>query len=335
MTIQKWAQVATAALAVAAIGMLTGCGSSRPDYSAYTFPPPPDTARIRLVDVFYGSEDVNKSWALAVAGKMSMEGFHEPSGVAFDTSGNIVVVDLTLGLVVVDRQTHKLHIYKDGTMRTPVGVAVDRENNFYIADPRAKAVFLYSSFGEFRRLFGRPELYDNPTGVAVDAKRQRVYVSDSHKHVVFVLSMAGDSIGVIGTRGDSVTQFNYPTQVSVDTAGNLYVVDAMNFRIQVFSPEGQFLRAFGKAGDGAGTFARPRGVAVDRDGNIYVTDAIFNNFQVFDSKGHLRTFIGRTGARPAQFSLPGGIACDGRYIAITDQVNHRVQLFEYLGEPKK
>jgi hypothetical protein len=64
---------------------------------------------------------------------------------------------------------------------------------------------------------------------------------------------------------------------------------------------------------------------------IVVTDSAFSNAQVFDPEGNALFFIGRLGPRPGQVDLPEGIAIDENdRIYMADQLNGRVQVFQYL-----
>jgi hypothetical protein len=73
-------------------------------------------------------------------------------------------------------------------------------------------------------------------------------------------------------------------------------------------------------------------VAFDREGHIWVVDAAFNNFQIFNDKGQILMFVGNYGNVPGAFNLPVGIYIDGNdRVYVSDQLNHRVQIFEFLG----
>ena len=98
------------------------------------------------------------------------------------------------------------------------------------------------------------------------------------------------SSGVVSTLAGSGTpgytdgtgtsaQFDYPSGVAVDGAGNVYVADQVNHRIRKITTSGvvSTLAGSGTPGytDGTGTsaqFSSPTGVAVDGAGNVYVAD---------------------------------------------------------------
>lgn len=208
----------------------------------------------------------------------------------------------------------------------------------YVADVSTRKVSVYDSLGLFLREIGNAADLARPTGVAVDAAGERVYVVDRGSnerlnHRVVVYDGAGRKLFVIGTRGPAEGQFNLPVQAAVAPDGTLYMLDSDNFRVQAFDREGRFLRAWGKAGSAFGDFARPRGIAVDGEGNIYVTDAVYGNFQVFNPTGQLLLAVGRHGDsdKPGRYTLPGGIAVDetGR-VYVVDQYFRKVKVIRRL-----
>jgi len=62
-----------------------------------------------------------------------------------------------------------------------------------------------------------------------------VYVADFYNHRVQVFDAAGKYLKQWGEQGDEQGQFDGPTALAVDQAGDIYVVDWTNRRIQKFS----------------------------------------------------------------------------------------------------
>jgi len=88
-----------------------------------------------------------------------------------------------------------------------------------------------------------------------------------------------------------------------------------------------------------GSFYRPSGVAFsDQTSNqrIIVADTFNNRIQIFDpDRVHNNTF-GTPGALDGQFYRPYGVATNGSttevpFIFVADTFNHRVQIFDILG----
>src|SRR3989304_4293966 len=111
-----------------------------------------------------------------------------------------------------------------------------------------------------------------------------------------------------GARGGEDGQFNGPTAVVVDAAGNLHVADTKNHRVQKFSQAGTFLKAWGSYGFTAGRFNAPSGIAVDRTGDVFVADTWNHRIQKFDAGGKYLLEWGALGRGDGRVNAPTGIA---------------------------
>jgi sugar lactone lactonase YvrE len=180
--------------------------------------------------------------------------FNSPSGVAVDKNGNVYVADswshkirkITPEGVVTTFAGSGVLGSEDGTgtaasFNSPSGVAVDKNENVYVAD---------SSNNKVRKI--------TPAGA--------------------VTTLAGS--GRKGSRDGTAANFNYPNGVAVDSIGNVYVVDSGNYKIRKVTPAGvaTTLAGSGVEGseDGTGTaasFSWFSGLALDSSGNVYVADA--------------------------------------------------------------
>ena len=80
--------------------------------------------------------------------------------------------------------------------------------------------------------------------------------------------------------------FYMPSEIALDTAGNMYVLDTGNHRVQKFSPDGKFLSSVGRQGQGPGDFYYPDSLGIDQRGTLYVGDPNNQRVQVMalDSK---------------------------------------------------
>jgi hypothetical protein len=106
-----------------------------------------------------------------------------------------------------------------------------------------------------------------------------------------------------GVRGDN---FNRPTDVAWDAAGNIFVADGYgNSRVAKFDRNGKFLLSLGSRGTGPGQFNIAHTMAIDAQGNVYVGDRGNRRIQVFDGNGGFKTQFLNVGAPSAICITPG------------------------------
>jgi DNA-binding beta-propeller fold protein YncE len=237
--------------------------------------------------------------------------FHNPEGLASDSGGNIYVADET------NHRVQKLS--PDGQMLWKVGgvdgdgrpragtaigefmmhrgIAVDHQDNLYVADSWNHRVQKFDPEGNFRLLFGsygnRPGQFGGagPNGIAIDADGN-IYVSDTHTFLGgnnrvqkfdpsghFLLSFGrhgtepGEFAGKIPLRGRFGHEIGFgttnpegPYGIAVgQQTGHVYVSDTDNSRIQVFDQQGSLLRILGE-----GIIFRPRQLCLDSQENVYI-----------------------------------------------------------------
>jgi DNA-binding beta-propeller fold protein YncE len=345
----------TLALMIATIaGLLPQSGYSKKkvepqqanfDPSTLVWPMPPDKPRVKFVEVWANNlqiEPIKKlSWADKLAGvsaKNVLEDFGKPAGVATDSKGRVYVTSLSRSLLYVIDKEHKQLLRINGgngiTFRTPVGVAVDEQDNFYVSDTQLHLVAKFNPQGQIVATFGSDDGMVAPAYMSVDDQRHRIYIADTRAQCVFVYDLTTlkliQKVGKFGSRKD---EFQYPVGVGVNRKdGTFAVTDTGSCSVKVFDADFKFVRKFGQQAMNPGNFVRPKGVAFDSQGNIWVADAAFNNFQIFSNDGHVRMFVGSTGAGAGQFQLPNGLYIDKNdRVYVSDQLNGRVQVFQFLG----
>jgi len=332
-------------LAAALCLTLNGCAgpAERPRTRADIFwPNPPEIKRIAYVGSVSTPEDLNirdgmlKRIVTYIVGSPAAA-LVSPYGLTTDSRGRLYVVDTFQKRVhVFDAGANQYFSFPtDPTIfSSPVGIAVEPGGTIYVTDSKQGAVYMFKNHGDtFVGTFGR-DIFERPTGIAVNPKTMELLVLDTLQAKVFRYDLSTRSPkGSFGMAGTAEGRFHYPTNICVTPAGDIIVSDALNFRVQVFSPEGRYRSAIGGMGDAPGTFSRPKGVSVDSDGNIYVVDALFDNIQVFDNAGRLLMAFGDHGTEAGEFWLPTGIHIDDNdLIYVSDSSNRRVQIFRYLKE---
>lgn len=250
-------------------------------------------------------------------------------------------------------------------------VAVDGENHVYVVDsgnnaiqkfridaatcpsptkPVVPGVCFVTKWGSRGSALG---LFETPLSIAVDSKNRVLYVTDKLNHRVQRFDLNGVFQRAWGSRceierasdprsgctdpdgtgplqvGDG--QFNEPTAIAVDGAGNVYVADSGNHRVQKFDPNGRFLAKWGRRGSGPAQFETPRGLTVDSKGDILVVDQGNDRVQKFTNDGRFIELWGGSGRTEGRFDFPQDIGIDTEgNIYIVELLNHRVQKFGRL-----
>jgi DNA-binding beta-propeller fold protein YncE len=335
---------------VIALIAIYGCATKpgvifEPLKSPLIWPRGNEPARIRYVGQLSGSADLKPATDMgegigaAIFGKKPTYSILTPYAVCTDNADRLFVADSNAQLVhVFNLKTRKYEQWRptnpERRFAQPVGIAYDPSGRIFVSDSAASRIYVLNNggiqVGEFSG-----EYIKHPCGVAFDRANNRLLVADSDWHQVMVLSPRGELLARLGKRGVKLGQFNYPTNVAVDSAGRIYVSDSLNFRVQQFAPDLTPIRQIGKKGDMPGYFGQPKGIAVDPEDHLYVVDANFESVQIFNADGQLLLDFGTEGHNPGEFWLPAGISIDSHNrIWIADAYNRRIQVFDYLPEGK-
>ena len=251
----------------------------------------------------------------------------------------------------------------DGEMIWPSAIAIDSDENLYVADEWLNRITKFDRDGEFLGKWGAAgsgdgEL-DRPAGIAING--DVMYITDSRNHRVQKFTLDGKFLAKFGSEGSGNGEFNMPWGIALDNEGNVLVADWRNDRIQQFSADGEWQATYGSSGEGVGQFSRPNGVAVDKDGDIYVADWFNNRVQVLAPDGrfiaqmrgdHVLSQWGRDKllSNPdmirqrqiaaahstdfeKRFSHPCAVAIDGKdRISILDHTRGRIQVYSKTRE---
>jgi len=313
------------------------------------WPAPPETPRFRFVGQLTGEDnfvpDNQGDPSLATGVLKWLVGLFDaaedkivlkrPQTGMVDAQGRVLVTDIgNQAVFVFDSVSAQLHVYTRASDRrnfvTPIGIAQGPQGQILVADAELGEVFRLGPDGKPLGSFGKNVLV-RPTGVARDAERGRVYVSDTHAHDVKVFDDEGRLIDSIGNRGDDEGTLNYPTHLAY-ADDRLYVTDGMNARVQIFDMQGRVISTVGRRGLYIGDLTRPKGVTADSFGNIYVVESFYDNLLVFNSQGQFLMPIGGTGKEIGQFYLPAGVWSDRQNrIYVADMFNGRIVIFQLIG----
>lgn len=335
-----------------------------PSDGSRVWPPPPQKARYKLLQIINGEGDVIEKKRTGLLSRIVADTsapiyihFRRPHGVAGDHQGRLYVTDTYLrALFVLDPKERTFKLFAadnpDAKLRQPLAVVVDSQDRVWVADSAAAMVFCFGADEKLLLQFGQdpgdgrqkdPTL-QRPAGLAIDERRQRVYVSDAKLNQIFIFDTSGRYVTQFGKPGVGPGEFHDPGALLIDREGQLYVADTLNARVQVFDPEFNLVNTIGSRCDHPGCFGRPKSMALDSDGHLYVTDSWFNNMQIFGhdprdkdpEKLSVLLFIGEGGQQPGEFQGPGGVYINQLdQVFVADQLNGRIQVIQYLGGDEK
>ena len=222
-----------------------------------------------------------------------------------DSAGNHVPVYVALNptngdVYVSDRAAGAIYVYSpDGLYRrtfdpgpalknwSPLGLAFDSRGHLFVTNlgKPFQAVHEFGPDEKFIQTFGKPDEFDFPNGVSVDAAGN-VYVTDSNNGRVVVFDSTAKRVGLI-KRGAAEPDLGLPRGSAIDDAGRFYVADISLHGVQVYHtvvPDERtpkYIGRFGVEGSADGAFLFPNAVAVDGRARIYVADWRNGRIQVW------------------------------------------------------
>ena len=171
---------------------------------------------------------------------------------------------------------------KPGELMGPLGIAIDRSGDIYVADSGNNRIVKYSTGGVAKKAWGKQGMGRGelvyPTAVAVNSQNEIVVVDRVH---VQRFPPEGEVVAAWGKGGTGDGELNRPLGLAVDAQNYIYVADTGNNRVQKFDLNGRFVAKWGSAGTGDGQMMGPVSVAVNNKGNIFVLELENNRLQEF------------------------------------------------------
>jgi len=295
---------------VLTLGLLCGaCGSTgTASEDAVFYPEPPDPPRIQFLRTVSFGGDIeggpSKLDSLLFGEVETRKGVMAPYG-SLVHDGIVYVCDIQQGVVLTmdfaGEEFDYLRLDGRARLEKPVNLAVGPDGKLFIADLGRKQIVVIDSDGKYVAEFG--PFADDCRPTDVELYGDLCYVADAGSKCVRVLdAVSGEELRTVGSSKSLVA----PTNIALDTEGNLYVVDTIACQVTVFDAEGEPSGTIGGPGDTVGNFARPKGIA--REGNLlFVIDAAFENCQIIDLAGNPIMFFGGSGVGRGNLYSPAGV----------------------------
>ena len=270
-------------------------------------------------------------------------GFDAPFGVAYDSSGNLYVVD-HFNSRAEEFDSAGNYVGEVGGAGVPLGSFNFPRGILVIPSTSPKwagDIMVCDSENHRMQIFApgsfTPGGYDTqpvghlapigttflrPQQISIDPTNGSLWAADTNHGRILNVDLNGNQLHVWNAAGNS-----RPAGVIADSAGNVYVTGT---NLSKYSPSGTLLQVIAPNGSGPGQVRGPDGMAIDSTGTVlYAADTLNNRVDEFSiaSAQFIQSF-GQTGSHAGQFQKPYMVALDSTgHIAVTDYGNNRVSLW--------
>jgi sugar lactone lactonase YvrE len=315
---------------------------------------PPPSGNVTFVDGVTVSTLAGSDSTGAQDGTGGAASFDNPTGIALDGAGNLVITDYDDAVIrLVTPQGVVTSVATGTNFVNPFDVIVASDGTYYVGTDADSNGSKTSTTGTIWRVvplagggLATPTVaaagFSRPRGLAL-AGGDVLFVSDRDESVVDMQPMAASSPSLLAGTSNSqgfqdgsgaAAQFNTPVGVAALPDGSFAVADSFNNRIRRVTSSGDVTTL---AGDGtwalndgpaaSAQFARPSAVAADAAGNVYVSDIDNHRIRRIDTSGNVETVAGDGNAsyadgagNVAEFYGQEGIAVtsDGKTLYVAD-----------------
>jgi DNA-binding beta-propeller fold protein YncE len=187
--------------------------------------------------------------------------FRQVTDVAWDAAGNTYISDgyINSRIAKVSKDGDWLRSWgepgsKPGQFDTPHSIALDTQNNIYVADRGNHRIQVFDVDGKFIRQItidvpvdpnARPAIgnkTEHPTGSRIPGSpwaicitpppHQVLYSADAFPGRIYKLSLDGKVLGMFGKSGKQLGQFGWIHEMACPSENELYVAELLNWRVQ-------------------------------------------------------------------------------------------------------
>jgi DNA-binding beta-propeller fold protein YncE len=192
--------------------------------------------------------------------------FRQVTDMAWDSAGNTYISDgyVNSRIAKADKDGVWLKSWgepgdKSGQFSIPHSIAVDAQNNVYVADRGNRRIQVFDTEGKFLRQItidipapadARPAIGAKPTASTgtmapgapwtlciTPGPNQVLYTSDAYPGRIYKLALDGRVLGMFGKAGKQPGQFGWIHSIACPSENELYVAEILNWRVQKLTLE--------------------------------------------------------------------------------------------------
>ena len=192
--------------------------------------------------------------------------FRQVTDMAWDSAGNTYISDgyVNSRIAKADKDGVWLKSWgepgeKQGQFNIPHSIAVDAQNNVYVADRGNRRIQVFDAEGKFLRQITIDVSAPADARAAIGAKpttntgtmapgapwtlcitpgpNQVLYTSDAYPGRIYKLSLDGKLLGMLGKAGKQPGQFGWIHSIACPSENELYVAEILNWRVQKLTLE--------------------------------------------------------------------------------------------------
>jgi DNA-binding beta-propeller fold protein YncE len=257
-----------------------------------------------------------------------------PTHITTDSRQRIIISDPDLHAIhILDSAGKSAFRIEGGPRRrfgSPEGIAVDADDNIYVADGSGAAVVVFDKEGNYLRtigIFRGESRFESPGGLAIDRKSGTLYVLDPGASELLLFDLEGKLISRVGRRSEDGVVLIHPSEIAA-SENKIVVLDDFGARVQTFDLQLRLLSSFRVKPRVEKPSVGEVGLSLDSAGMIYLGNLFPDKIAVFNQSGVLVSLFGHSGTSMQEFKMPSGMWIDSTdriYVADTD--NSRVQVF--------
>ena len=190
--------------------------------------------------------------------------FRQVTDMAWDSAGNTYISDgyVNSRVAKVDKNGNWIKSWGEpgdqpGQFNTPHSIAVDAQNNVYVADRGNRRIQVFDGEGKFLRqividvpfdpearspIGNKPKLPvvgnqamapGAPWAICITPPPNQVlYSSDGYPGRIYKLALDGKVLGVLGESGKQLKQFGWIHEIACPSENELFIGELLNWRVQ-------------------------------------------------------------------------------------------------------